>query len=122
MKFSVYLSAMGSTTIGIIISTYLITIIDLPEIITAIFWFLITYIAFVFARKVKDYAWFKILSLDFFLTWAFVCIGVILGVVIVDLILTKSVTLNLDEIQNVFFQYLPLALAPTLATSLGLRE
>ncbi len=122
MKFSIYFMALAASAIGIVISSYLVTIIDLPELINAIFWFLISFTTYFFAKKVKEYSWFKMLSLDFFLTWAFVSIGVIIGVMIMQLIKTGSVTAELDVLTEVFFNTLPLALGPAATTSLGLRD
>lgn len=112
---------MVATAIGIIVSSLLTDIINLPELINAIFWFLICFTTYYFARRM-DYGWFKMISLDFFLTWAFVCIGVILGLIILQLINTGSVTANLEQLTSFFYSSLPLALGPTATTSMGLRD
>ena len=122
MKFVVYVMAMSTAAIGTIISSFVADIINLPELISAIIWFLISLVTYMGAKRMKESEWFKMLSLDFILTWAFTCIGVILGFIILVLIDKGSLTINLDQIVNLFYATLPLALGPTATTSLGLRD
>lgn len=122
MKWIVYITALFAAALGTVIAYFLVDIIDLPDLINAIVWFLIAFTTYFFAKKVKDESWFKMLTLDFFITWAFTTIGVILGTIVVILIDTNSLTLNWDSLVTTFFASLPLALGPTATASMGLRE
>lgn len=114
--------AMFTAAIGTIVSSYVVDVINLPELISAIIWFLIALITYLGAKRMKESGWFKMISLDFIFTWAFTCVGVILGFIVLVLIDQGSLTINLDQIIDLFFATLPLALGPTATTSLGLRD
>lgn len=124
MKFIVYIISLFAAALGTILSSFLINanIINLPELIVAIIWFLISFITYISAKKLKDEKWFKLISLDFFLTWAFTTIGVLIGVIVWILIDTGAVSVNFDNMVNLFFITLPFSLGPTATTSMGLRD
>ena len=124
MKFIVYIISLFAAALGTILSSFLLdaNIINLPELIVAIIWFLISFITYISAKKLKDEKWFKLISIDFFLTWAFTTIGVLIGVIVWTLIDSGSVAVNIDTMVNLFFVTLPFALGPTATTSMGLRD
>ena len=124
MKFIVYSISLFAAALGTILSSFLIdaNIINLPELIVAIIWFLISFVTYISAKNLKDEKWFKLISIDFFLTWAFTTIGVLIGVLVWTLIDFGSVSIDFDAMMNLFFFTLPFSLGPTATTSMGLRD
>ena len=114
--------SMFAAAVGYVLSTYIGENIDYPELIKAIFWFLISFSTYFGAKRLKEITWFKLVSLDFFMTWAFVTIGVIIGDIVLALIDSGGAVLNTDRLVEVFYDTLPLALAPAATASLGLRD
>lgn len=95
---------------------------QVDALITALAWFLICFVVYFAASKLKDVKSFKLVSLKFFLTWAFVCAGVIIGTILYILIDQGSVSIKSNDLFNWFLLALPLALGPTGAASMGLRD
>ncbi|MHA2504004.1 MAG: hypothetical protein ACXAE3_14185 [Candidatus Kariarchaeaceae archaeon] len=124
MGFVSWIIALFATAIGVVLSTFLISldIINLPELINALVWLLITWFAYLGGKQVDDESGFKIISLNFIITWAFTTIGALLGFIISTLIDTGSISLQLDALLTAFFFFLPLTIGPTLGVSLGLGD
>lgn len=124
MGFIIWIIAFVATAIGKILAEFLVSLelFDLPELISAIVWFLISFVTYLAGRKIEGEGWFKLLSLNFIVTWAFCTFGVLLGAVIWELIVTGGVVLQLEVILAIFFGSLPLTIGPTASLSLGLRD
>ncbi|MDH5401345.1 MAG: hypothetical protein OEZ01_09195 [Candidatus Heimdallarchaeota archaeon] len=122
MKFVLYFMTLIFAAIGAVISFFVVDsgILGIEQLINALVWFLISYMTYWGAKKIDDTNSFKLLSLDFFLTWIFCTIGVLVGFIIWSLIQTKTATINIDALTNVFFKYLPYTIGPTATASLGL--
>ena len=124
MGFILWIIALVATTLGVVLGDVVVSlnIIGNNQIINAIFWFLISMVTYYAGRKMKDEKWYKLLSLNFLITWAFSTIGALLGNFVWTLIDTGNASLNLNSMIDLFFIVLPLCIGPTAAMSLGLRD
>jgi len=124
MGFIIWIIGLAAAALGKVLADFLVSlnIINLPELIQALVWFLIAFIVYFFAKKIESESWFGLFSLNYFVTWAFTTVGVLIGAIVWSLIDSGSVALNMDQLTTLFFLSLPLTIGPTLAMSLGLRE
>ncbi len=132
MKLIVYLISLITASIGYFIGLEIwesisvdelgnLTQIQIENLVWAFVWFFICLVVFFVSKKLEE-SWFGLISLDFFLTWAFVCTGIILGRLLFELVETGSLDVEFEEIKDTFFRTLPLALGPTCSVSMGLRD
>jgi hypothetical protein len=128
MAVILWIVVLVASAIGWLLAQFVNSILTIDfaggNIVPAFFWFLIAITCFFVAGSVKKEkeGSFGLISLDFFVTWMFSTIGVILGALAWILIDTESLSVNFDQISAFFFFFLPLTIGTTLAASLGLRE
>ena len=127
MGFIIWLIALVAAAIGTVLVQFLLSIITVQSelfqnLIAALVWFLIAYVLYYAGKKIDGESWFKLLSLNFFVTWAFATIGYLVGIVVWILIDTSKLNVSLDVMSAAFFFALPLTIGPTAAMSLGLRD
>jgi hypothetical protein len=113
-----------AAAIGWILASFVATfdLGDFADLISAIFWFLIAFSTHFFAKRIKDEKRFGLLSLNFFITWAFCTAGAIIGDIVWDLIDSESTSIQLDAVVDSFFFFLALTIGPTATAALGIRE
>ena len=136
MKLVVYLMAAFSSTIGVLLGLFIyneiidiqaladllnLSFIQAENLLWALLWYLVCFIAFIMATKI-DYHGFSLISIDFLLTWIFCNIGVILGSYLYILIDTGSLTINWDAILDNFYLFLATTLGPAGTTAMGLKN
>ncbi|MHA2027965.1 MAG: hypothetical protein ACXAB7_01060 [Candidatus Kariarchaeaceae archaeon] len=133
MGLVVYIIAFVTSALGLLLAEIINDNIDVDELaglnpteitllIQGLMWFVVCLIVYVGSAQIDNEKWFKLVTPSFFLTWAFVSAGTILGWILFLLYQDTSVTINGDDIRYAFFQNLGLALGPTGAASLGLRD
>lgn len=133
MGFVVYVITFVSAALGFFISGVVNDEISVDELaglspaeinglITGLLWFLVCFVVYLGTSRLEEASWFKLLTPSFFITWAFVCGGIILGSILFLIYQDSSVTIDGDVISFAFFNNLAIALGPTASASLGIRK
>lgn len=124
MGFIVWLITLVAAALGTVLGEFIISIdlIGIPELVSAIIWFLIAFTTYFFGKRLDEEHWFKLVSINFIVTWAFCTVGYLLGLIVWNLIDQGAVAITLDQMVTFFFIALPLTIGPTATVSLGLRD
>ncbi len=128
-KLSVYIGTFIFVIIGFFImkllSDYLTAeFTDLAgSIISAIGWFVLGFVTYWGStRWLESGEKMGMISLFFILIWLISAFGILIAGIIAVTVQTGTITLNLDNLIDVFFFWLPYALIPALATTLGVSN
>ena len=124
MGFVGWLIGLVATALGTILGFLLVDsgLIGLAEVIPAIVWFLICFVTYYAGTRLKEEKWFRLLSVNFLLTWIFCDVGYLLGIIVWQLIKTGTVSMSGNQLLDAFLISLPLTIGPTATMSIGLRD
>ncbi|MFW9995045.1 MAG: hypothetical protein ACFFD4_23610 [Candidatus Odinarchaeota archaeon] len=125
---AVILFSLLGFVLGMIIVPEIVTMlgdvgIDLTPLLQALIWIviaLITYYGIGWAANTGERT--GMLSLTFVLFWIMAAIGLIIGVIALQLVEAGGAAIDLDAMVVAFFVGLPFALIPSLAASLALSN
>lgn len=95
---------------------------EIRLLVNDLLWFFIFFVVAFGASKIEGAKKYSLISPTFFIQWAFISAGTILGYLIWILIDTSELTVTFDFVKFAFFAYLALALGPTAWASLGISE
>ena len=133
MGLIIYLIAFVTSALGLFLANLIndnievdelagLTPLQINELITGLMWFIVCLVVYFGSAQIDNEKWFKLLSPSFFLTWVFVCAGIILGTILFLVYQDSSVTIDGDVVKNAFFSNLGISLGPTASASLDLRD
>ena len=132
MALIVFLIAFLTTGIGYALGQWINREIDINELgglepaqidglIIGLVWFIVCFVVYFGSTKLDEKK-FALVSPNFFITWFFVSMGIILGYILDIIIQGNSVTIDGDLIKDAVFLNLAIALGPTGAASMGLND
>jgi len=132
MALIVFLIALITTAIGYALGQLLNREIDINELaglnqlqivglINGFVWFVVCFVVYFGSTKLDEKK-FALISPSFIITWFFVAMGIVLGVILDTIIQGDELTINGDLIKNAVFLNLAIALGPTAAASMGLND
>ncbi|OLS25763.1 MAG: hypothetical protein HeimC2_16980 [Candidatus Heimdallarchaeota archaeon LC_2] len=132
MALIVFLIALITTAIGYALGQLLNREIDINELaglnqlqitglINGLVWFVVCFVVYFGSTKLDEKK-FALISPSFIITWFFVAMGIVLGVILDTIIQGDELTINGDLIKNAVFLNLTIALGPTAAASMGLND
>ena len=131
MALIVFLIAFLTTGIGYAIGQFLNREIDFDlealnpaqmiGLINGLVWFVVCFVVYFGATRLDENK-FRLISPNFFITWFFVAMGLVFGVILDIIIQGDSITIDGDLVKNAVFLNLALALGPTAAASMGLND